>query len=208
MDRGVPELVRTYYVHRGKRLRDLDFQRGRPVVRSADEWKERWASVNGPRHRRVLSVLVSIFLLVLIVILGLYLTGNLEGDALTSAALFMFWLTVVLWVPILTVRHYEVHGPAPGLYQLGVQANMDTFVPYWEIESTRRVGLGRDNREYVAMAPRYPVGLVFRQSLEPWTLAVDFLGEDGVVELERRVSIALGPDQSNVRVDERNPQRL
>lgn len=176
------------YVRNGRLESDEGLRRGSMVVRSEAEWRERHDAMTSPRMMVLFLLLVAIYLVSITVI---WLVWPLGDDAWANALIVFVFVTGALGGPLLFIRHNAAYGSTPGLYQLGVQQSYEVFIPYWEVESTRRMKVGNNPYEVIAMAPKYERrGLLFG-SLEPWTLRVEFLGEDGVQELERRVRIAV-----------------
>ena len=86
-------------------------------------------------------------------------------------------------------------GEGPGLHKNGVQLLWYEFIPYTEIASIDIRPIGWKGESILRMHPRYEKreikGIL---EPEPWTIAVAFMGEEGLRELEARVHATGSPE--------------
>jgi hypothetical protein len=169
------------------------------LVRSEAEWIERFDAVTSPHRRKVYLILGAVYLLAILGLTAVWAMGVVGGGAWMAFMAVFVYLTLFFAIAVPAIWYYDVigraNGSTPGLYERGVQQNFHAFIPYSEVESARRTTVGKGQVEVMAMTPKYERREGLMSSLHPWTLDVNFLGEDGVRELETRVR-ATNPSQA------------
>ena len=199
--------VKQRYIEVGKVRSAPSIDRGAPIVYTEEEWRERFSVLQG-RMLKTLFVLLSVVYVALILPIVISMAG-IEGVPVQLPVFMFVLLTFVVWVPgimsMMVNRYQAERMPAPGLYEGGVQLGHGLFVPYGEVERVEPVervpGEGRWGRKAIRLHPR------FKRRPFPgvevpgyWFFKVEFLGEEGVDELERRVAGLPEKDQGPPRL--------
>lgn len=172
-----------------------------------EEWRERFSAFEQRTLRTVLVLLAVCYCALIIPIV--VATASVPDVPIEVPVFLLIMMTFVVWVPgitnVLMSRYRTARMPAPGLYEAGVQLGPLLFVPYGEVESLEPVdrgpGGGGRGRKAIRLHPRFkrrPFPGAGVQGL--WFLNVEFLGDEGFSELERRV---MGPVEGD-----REPPRL
>jgi hypothetical protein len=191
--------VRQQYIEEGRVRTAPSIDRGEPLVYTEEVWRERYSKFQERTLKTQFILLVVTYIVLIISVV--VATAGIEGIPIELPILLFIMMTVVVWVPgILAMvmnRYQTSRMPAPGLYEGGVQMLPGLFVPYDEVESLEQVDRGPGGRRLsgkaIRLHPRYK-----RKPFRPievsgyWFLQVEFLGEGGIAELERRV---LGPGE-------------
>jgi hypothetical protein len=184
--------LRYYIIENGRWKRSDDLERGKLLVRSEEEWRERLDAIVNRNLFWVTLVLViaSAFWIAPLALIA----GN--TPALARPIIILIILLVGLTIGIIPPLHYfqkrlTKKSPAVGLYERGVQLTINLFVPYHEID---RVAVIRKN---VRMYPQYQrTPLPGIKIPAWWMIGKEILGEEGLAELERRVKgIVVGDEE-------------
>jgi len=104
---------------------------------------------------------------------------------IVTVVILVIFLMAILLITRLIVRN----NPAAGLYENGIQQTHTTFIPYKEIARTELISEGwPKKRDILLMHPRYKLKLLFGIKTKlPWSINVEFLGAEGLRELEARI---------------------
>jgi hypothetical protein len=168
---------------------------------SEEEWRDRLRESMAKQFRMTATMMVIVGMLPMLMI------GSTLSD-LPSDIAFTVFLPLLLMIILtlggsLVLIHFILKrrvtkGPVPGVYEHGIQFQTGVFLPYHEIseveESKRIVPFFT---EFVHLRPRAREGTsLWRRAVIPsaWIVRIDFLTEEGLVEVERRVrGVPLGP---------------
>ncbi len=178
--------MKGYVPFRGKFIKVSNVPRGRPIVRTAEEW-----------HQRALRLKDDAFWFKDLVITGLIaftvwvgldaLLGTLDTFSWLDAAIYTF----IFWA--MTYAHETYHSNREvervtyaGLFEHGLQfrwsgSSLFFFIPYGEIRSVG-MGDGISGRVMEMDLHGFKKPLKFSELLE-------IIGEDGYAELQRRVGV-------------------
>lgn len=168
----------TYIITHGhaRRVREPDV--GPPLVLTGAEWRQRSETLFTSTVRRVILL---ILLLTWVIVPSTLLLGD---PGLTRTALVlgvMFTLTVMALLG--NMLWFLTRGIPVGLYERGVQHPTGYFIPYAELTGLSVKDDGKDG---------YSVHLELREwpnrGRGPFCLPFDLLGEEGMRELETRVT--------------------
>lgn len=158
-------------------------ERGEILIHSEEEWRQRLQAVMR-RGMRWATVLVAIVTAVMVSPLVLTMDTVPDGPRIVLPLVLVIVALTMGTVPLLdyTQRWQARRCPAVGLYERGVQLTVNLFVPYHEIEGVEPV------RRWVRIHPRFQ-RTPFPGIKVPgwWAMSTDLLGDDGQVELDRRV---------------------
>ncbi len=184
-------MVDRSYVDQGRVVRDTGIERGKMLVYSEDEWRERARAQQKkemPRHIRKVAVIYIITMLMILLIT----TQAKDADAVLLKYLVMVAVTIAFVFPtmmaIYRIRRMIDTGPVPGIYEQGLQQSLLAFIPYSEIDSTQRKTFDSEGKTVLLMYPKHD-----RKEGEkkphriPWAIDVEDFGEGGVKEIEARV---------------------
>ncbi len=159
-----------------------------------EEWRER-SSTYQRRTLKALLVLLAVVYGALIIPIVVATAGT-PGVPIELPVFLFILMTFVVWVPGIMAmgmnRYQASRMPVPGLYEAGVQLGHGFFMPYGEVESLEPVdrapGGGRWGGKAIRLHSRFK-RIPFPGIEVPgyWFLRVEFLGDEGVKELERRV---------------------
>ena len=179
-------VLRTYVLRDGRFVRAEGLDRGKPVLRSAEEWRSIYI---GERRQmlRTLCILVPVFTYVtLALVLGtsVLITGLFYWDITIGVILLTSAVVLIVMACAVVAERMAWKGPAPGLYEHGVQMDPTLFLPYKEL-SEATVGKGS-----VGLVPRTPPRRRPPSIGHPvsWTMTKELLGEDGVAALVAKVA--------------------
>jgi hypothetical protein len=191
-------LVRTYYVKQGKVVRDKGITRGNILVLTEEQWRERWDGLLKKAMWKGLILIVSMISVVFMIpIILMVATNPIDQGLEAMVVIMMLTLLLVFTVPFITLNQNRRHAkrqPAPGLYEYGLQQSPVGFIPYAEIASTERKAIGWPKKQdVVVMNPRYPRKALGFTIKTPWNILIEFIGEEGAMELEARVRGDIGP---------------
>jgi len=190
-------LAKRYYLSEGRWEVDEGFERGQVRVRSETEWRRRYRSMQRVMMRKTMVDAAAV--IIIFWSLHIALALQLEGGSLwTSVPLLVLFIILLLAMGPLNyvMRMWRFDdAPSPGLYRDGVQMTPEAFLPYVEIGEVRRKAiLGLMGRREVVRVRERRKRKNFPYRKLPWTLWIDFLGEDGAEELEARVHAAGSPE--------------
>jgi hypothetical protein len=187
--------VKQRYIEGGRVRSAPSIDRGELLVYTEEEWRERLSTVQRRMYRTLLVLLSVVYFALIIPIV--VATAGIEDVPIELPIFLLIMMSIVVWVPgilaLMMNRYQSSLMPAVGLYEGGVQLGPGLFVPYGEIERVESVdrvpGGGRWGGRAVKLHPR------FKRRPFPgvevpgyWFLKVEFLGDEGVAELERGVS--------------------
>ncbi len=170
----------------GKMVPDEGFERGQMLVHTKDEWRRRFEAALERVNRRVLRLFFSLgaLLLVVAVVAWMFLPEDFNRDRLVFSLVCIGIFTIFVPFPVCwNLKRKVGRSPAPGLYENGVQYNHEVFIQYSEVSRTERKVLAGEN---ILALSRYE-DVSGQQGSKPWLVSFEFLGEDAVEELERRV---------------------
>jgi len=135
--------------------------RGTPLILSESEWKKR-----ALKHSNIEQVYFSLTLVTanLLLFLKLMEDGPLRDFNTLSNSLILFFLGIGL---ILLVRcfmgliHISRNRPLPGVYEGGIEVRWGRFVPYGEVQGTRRIRtlLGKETLQLLLKPVGKRIGL-------------------------------------------------
>ena len=164
------------------------------LVHTEEEWRHRHKTILDRTARRLWMWMVAVGIgLILYVLCVEYLFE--PWDVISTSAFIIIILSGMV-IPSVgrIVKHRTRRYPATGLYEEGLQITPHIFIPYAEIASTEREPSGVFSLEGVRLHLRFrlplPLWFVLPEGL---TVPAEFLGEYGIVELERRVAVFQAP---------------
>lgn len=176
--------MREYVIRDGRGRHAVDIDRGALLVRPEEEWRRRHDAVHWRNWWRGYAVMGALLMLVPAFFLWLDHEYPQPGHPNLWVALLMAVAVVVLVSAfVLNLRRSLDRGPAVGVYERGYQLSYCVFVPYGEIEGTERVRVRSREPNFVVLRVRGHTG-------DPLRVSMEFLGGEGVEELERRVRAA------------------
>lgn len=162
--------------------------RGRMLVHTEEDWRHRHKTILDRTARRLWMWMIAVGVgLILYVLCVEYL---FEPWDVVSTSWFIIIILSGMVIPSVGrfFKHRTREYPATGLYEEGLQITPYLFIPYAEIASAKRTSGGIFSLDGVRLNPRFRLPLVLWFILpEGLTVPAEFLGEDGVAELERRV---------------------
>jgi hypothetical protein len=178
--------LRTYVLREGRVERAEGLDRGKPVLRSAEEWRSIYI---GQRRQllKSLCILVPIltYVTLALVFVGLVLiTGLFFWDIAIGVILLTSVVVLIVMTCAVIAERMAWKGPTPGLYEHGVQMDPTLFLPYKELSEAKvwKVSVGLVPRTPPRRRPPsigHPVS---------WTMTKELLGEDGVAVLIAKVA--------------------
>ena len=181
----------------GKLIESSDINRGKMIVYSEEEWMDRIRS----RYREFIKpmlILGIIFIAIAFVLaFGTLYRYNQINYPKISYLIFIpdFILACILFCipgPLLYFvgMWKAMHEPTLGLYENGIQFYNDIFVPYKELEKIER-RIARRNlrkRELIVLIQKHErSGWPYPYHSMKWPIREDFLGDEGMIVLNRRI---------------------
>jgi len=177
--------LRSYVLRDGRFERAEGLDRGEPVLRSAEEWQDRYICMKKHELKLTMMIFPTLVYAVSGLVIGLV---SISVRAFWDLTLFVLGLvSLVIW-PTLVIMYFVDRmtwkGPTPGLYEHGAQIYPSLFLPYKELSETT-VGKGS-----VGLVPRTPPRRRPPSIGHPvsWTMPNELLGEDGVAVLVAKVA--------------------
>jgi len=192
-------LVWTYYIDKGRRLRDKGITRGNHLVRTEEEWRERYDRMltkplgSASEDSYVLITIIIFFPLMLIIFL---IASGPARDAMIFFLVLLLFISIIIPVTVVFLQRRVIRKlPAAGLYDYGIQQTHVIFIPYQEIARIEMSARGwPKKREVMLLHPRYERILAYGiKTKMPYVILVEFLGLEGAKELEERVRGGTGP---------------
>jgi len=174
--------VTTYVYRHGHNHKVSDLVRGSMLVHSVEEWSRRSESLIKARRKPTIpSLIVLVILFTLLVVLL---------HPATSPWLVLLAFSTLGFAEAAILDHHMIQKSARdspmGLYEGGVILIFDVLIPYSDIKR-----LEIDKRSLGELNVILQVKDWYRRGeLVPFRVPFDFLGEEGMRELESRVSSA------------------
>ena len=185
-------MPRSYYVQNGMLQRDKGLDRGEMLVWTEEQWRDRFLK----RYNQIMKNLMVFLALLFIVLFAFILLIVLSVATEDNSMMFLLMLLLIsvpfgVTIPIaLFVSKWNIdRAPATGLYETGLQITPLYFIPYDEMKRTERKMVGwRTKAEAVLVHPVADKRSFSDPLPRPWSIRMDFLGVEGVEQLERIVA--------------------
>ena len=183
--------MESYVVRKGRLEKDPGIDRGPMLVRSEEEWRVSQLCLK-KRARK------SFWVVLLIILATLLLAYLVVWTFAPDEVYYYFFSFTIITLTIVVVIIFSVvwiglinrigKGPTVGLYAEGFEVTDGTFLPYREIREVAQKDVrGPSGREQVVRIWEKERRRNFPYAPVRWTVPVEFLGEEGVRELEQRV---------------------
>jgi len=184
-------MVNRSYVDQGRVVRDTGIERGKMLVYSEDEWRERARAQHKKEMPRRIMKLTVIYIITLLMT-SLITSQAKDADAVLLKYLVMVALTIAFVFPIMLamtkIQRMIDTGPVPGIFEQGLQQSLLVFIPYSEIDSTQRKTFDSEGKTVLLMYPKHDrIEGKRKPHRKPWAIDVEDWGEECVEELEARV---------------------
>ena len=177
--------MKGYVPFRGKFIRVSDVPRGRPIVRTAEEWHKRGLDCQDAWAWWTLMLLVAAVTFITVMVTAVLVFGEFNRFAWTYAAFYSVFYTLTTYASERYHSNREVRRETyTGMFEHGLQirvfeTSVYLFLPYCEMTGMRlREGLFR---WFVEVDIRG-----FKKPLKIYNL-VKHMGDNGYAELLRRV---------------------
>jgi hypothetical protein len=159
------------------------------LVHDEEGWRERNESVIKRRLKWSLLAL-GVFAaggFVLFGILGVRI-GIPPTEVIGTLLILFSYVSATIWFMVWLSFWWLRKRAAWGLYEKGIQINPYVFIPYAEVRQIEVKEAGMGLVKIVILEPTTPMKGWARYNYgRVWRMYYEFLGEEGVAELERRV---------------------
>ena len=179
-------MLRTYVLRDGRFERAEGLDRGKPVLRSAEEWRSIYIGQRrqGLKFTCILVPILTYVTLALVLGTSVLITGLFYWDITIGVILLTSAVVLIVMACAVVAERMAWKGPTPGLYEHGVQMDPTLFLPYKELSEAKVFKVS------VGLVPRTPPRRRPPSIGHPvsWAMPKELLGEDGVAVLVAKVA--------------------